>query len=102
MTNINPWKYAQADTDVEKNPYLNPKKPATAPTQSPAPTVTSLDDFLIFKNIVCVGADNNILEQYPELKVRKDIFRDQNGGRVNHTPYDWIVDCERNGLFLPS
>ncbi|MEK6899833.1 MAG: hypothetical protein AABX05_01790, partial [Nanoarchaeota archaeon] len=102
MTTINLWKYAQADIDVENNPYLNPEKPAPAPTQSPAPIVTSLDDFLIFKNIVCVDANNTIIEQYPELKVRKDIFRDQNGGQVNHSPYDWIVDCERNGLFLPS
>ena len=43
-----------------------------------------------------------MLEHHPELRVRKNIFRDQNNAQVNHTPYDWIVHCEQNGLFLPS
>ena len=110
MTSKNPWRYVQVDeVDVEKNPYLNPPQKPTAPTPSahnaePAVpvTVTNLDDFLVLQNLACVDANGNIFEQYPELRVRKNIFRDQNNAQVNHTPYDWIVHCEQNGLFLAS
>ncbi len=108
MTTTNPWKYVQVDIDIENNPYLNPSPKPTpaspaADANNAAPvTVTNLDDFLVLHNISSVDADGTIFEQYPKLRVRKDIFRDQNGGQVNHTPYDWIVHCEQNGLFLPS
>ena len=109
MTTKNPWKYAQVDeVDVHSNPYLNPlpkptpASPAADANNAAPVTVTNLSDFLILQNLVCRDADGTIFEQYPELRVRKDIFRDQNRGQVNHTPYDWIVHCEQNGLFLPS
>src|SRR3989344_9342690 len=113
MNNTNPWKHVRIDEiDVESNPYLNPPaKPATPtpPTPpannagaTPPVTVTNLDDFLVLENLSCVDANGNIFEQYPELRVRKDIFRDQNRGQVNFTPYQAIVYSESKGLFLPS
>ncbi len=110
MTSNNPWKYVQVDeADLKDNPYLNPPQRPTLPTPpannaEPAipVTVTTLDDFLVLQNLFCVDADGTIFEQYPELRVQKDIFRDQNRKQVNHTPYDWAVHCEQNGLFLPS
>ncbi len=112
MSNTNPWKYVEIDEgDLETNPYLNPPpKPATptpsTPTNNagaaPPVTVTNVNDFLVLENLVCVDANGNIFEQYPELRVRKDIYRDQNSGQVNFTPYNAAVHCEKNGLFLPS
>ena len=112
MTTKNPWKYAQVDeVDVHSNPYLNPSpKPAdplpdtsAAGNANASPvTVASAADFLVLQGITCIDANNNVLEHHPELRVRKNIFRDQNNAQVNHTPYDWIVHCEQNGLFLAS
>jgi len=105
MSNTNPWKHVKIDEiDVNSNPYLNPPpKPTPVPTPAAAPvTVTKLDDFLVLENLVCVDANDNIFEQYPELRVRKDIFRDQNRGQINFTAYNAAVHCEKNGLFLPS
>ena len=94
MTSNNPWKYVQVDeADLKDNPYLNPPQRPTLPTPpannaEPAipVTVTTLDDFLVLQNLFCVDADGTIFEQYPELRVQKDIFRDQNRKQVNHTP----------------
>src|SRR3989344_4391601 len=113
MSNTNPWKHVKIDEmDVESKPYLNPPPkpttqtppipPANNASAAPPVTVTNLDDFLVLENLVCVDANGNIFEQYPELLVRKDIFRDQNRGQVNFTPYNAAVHCEKNGLFSPS
>src|SRR3989344_5184125 len=113
MSNTNPWKHVKADiTGLEDNPYLNPRKAAaqpapsvdaSEPTGTIAPTViTSVADFLLLENIICVDSNNNPFEQYDKLQVRKDIFRDQNRGQVNFTPYHEAVHCEKNGLFSPS
>ncbi|MEK6809551.1 MAG: hypothetical protein AABY40_02670 [Nanoarchaeota archaeon] len=105
----NPWKYVQVDADgLENNPYLNPPpKPALPipPAHNAEPatpvTVTTLDDFLILQNLTCVDADGRVFEQYPELLVRKDIFRN-GASQINFTPYQAIVHCQGQGLFLPS
>src|SRR3989344_6768906 len=113
MSNTNPWKHVKADiTGLEDNPYLNPRKAAaqpapsvdaSEPTGTIAPTViTSAADFLLLENIICVDSNNNPFEKYDKLQVRKDIFREANGGQVNLTPYNAAVRCQQNGLFLPS
>ena len=113
MSNSNPWKHVKADiAGLEDNPYLNPRKAAaqpapsvdaSEPTGTIAPTViTSVADFLLLENIICVDSNNNPFEQYDKLQVRKDIFREANGGQVNLTPYNAAVRCQQNGLFLPS
>ncbi len=113
MSNTNPWKHVKADiTGLEDNPYLNPRKAAaqpapsvdaSEPTGTIAPTViTSAADFLLLENIICVDSNNKPFEQYDKLQVRKDIFREANGGQVNLTPYNAAVRCQQNGLFLPS
>lgn len=62
----------------------------------------SLDDFLIFRNISCVDADDTVFEHYPELYVRKDVLHDVKGGQEINGHYRALVHCEENGLFLPS
>src|SRR3989344_3224274 len=110
---LNPWRYVQVDAEgLENNPYLNPRTPAQtkpstgATTVPPTPatpvTVTNSGDVMLLHNLSCVDANGNIFEQYPELRVRKDILRDQNRGQVNFTPYQAIVYSESKGLFLPS
>ncbi|MEA3378867.1 MAG: hypothetical protein U9Q69_04475, partial [Nanoarchaeota archaeon] len=78
MTNDNPWKYVQVDPDtVKDNPYLNPKKEEEVEptvTQGPSPSsvkVFSKDDFLVLEDIVCVGADGKVFEEYDKLRIKK-------------------------------
>ncbi|MEK6899832.1 MAG: hypothetical protein AABX05_01785 [Nanoarchaeota archaeon] len=109
MSSTNLWKYAQADIDVKNNPYLNPSlKPAPEPAPSadavaasPQVTVSTVGDFLHLGNISCVDADGNTFEQYNNLAVSKDIFR--NGqAYITLTPYQAVVHSQGKGLFLPS
>ncbi len=112
MSNTNPWKYVEIDEgELKTNPYLNPpQRMAPTPATSPVPsvdtvapvTVANLNDFLVLYNLSCVDADGNTFESYPELRVKKDIFRDSARQQVNRKPYDAAVHCEKNGLFLPS
>lgn len=111
MSNGNPWKYVEVDiAGLEDNPYLNPRKAAAQPavdTSEPTGTIfptviTNAADFLLLENITCVDSNNNPFEQYDTLQVRKDIFREANGGQVNLIPYNANVRCQQNGLFLPS
>ena len=69
---------------------------------SPSPTVTSIDDFIVLKDIRCVGADGNVFEQYDELHIAKDVVRQADGTHQSFTPYQAIVYFEQKGLFLPS
>ena len=71
-----------------------------APT-SPV-TVTSIDDFVVLKDIRCVDADGNVFEQYDELHIAKDVVRQADGTHQSFTPYQAIVYFEQKGLFLPS
>ena len=59
-------------------------------------------DLLKLENIVCRDAKGNVFEQYDELYLAKDIFREQNGVRKLFTPYQAIAYSEEQGLFLPS
>ena len=79
------------------NPYIDP--PAAS---KKGKKIKSLDDFLVLNDIKCVDADDNVFEQYDTLAVRKDIFRNADGKSVNFNPYQAVVHCEENGLFLPS
>ncbi|HLC78059.1 MAG TPA: hypothetical protein VJH92_02965, partial [Candidatus Nanoarchaeia archaeon] len=80
------------------NPYIDP--PA-APKKIKS-KIKSLDNFLVLENIVCVDADGKEFEKYDHIYVRKDIFRDAQGKSVNFNPYQAVVHCEENNLFLPS
>lgn len=112
MSNSNPWKYVEIDEgELKTNPYLNPPARATpTPATPPAPStdtaapviVSNLSDFLVLQNLNCVDAAGNIFESYPELRVKKDIFRDGTRQKINFTPYNAAAHCEKNGLFLPS
>ncbi len=112
MKDTNPWKYVQIDLEeLKDNPYLHPQSnpsspiPTTLPATSPAPatpSVTSSLDYLILHDISCVDANGTIFEHYDELKIAKDIFRDQQNQQLTFTPYNAVVHCEQNGLFLPS
>ncbi len=106
----NPWKYVQADADgLENNPYLNPsRKPTAEPAPSPnavaaSPpvTVSTVGNFMHLDNIFCVDADGKVFEHYADLAVSKDIFRN-GASQINFTPYQAIVHCQGQGLFLPS
>ncbi len=115
MSNNNPWRYVQVDEDgLKDNPYLNPSARSTAGTTTPAPnietavaaastpvTISNAGNFLQLGNISCVGADGKEFEQYNSLAVRKDIFRN-GSSQINFTPYQAIVHCEGQNLFLPS
>ena len=72
------------------------------PLPSDLPTVTSIDNFIVLKDIRCVDADGNVFEQYDELHIAKDIVRQANGTYQSFTPYQAIVYFEQKGLFLPS
>ncbi|MDP3698061.1 MAG: hypothetical protein Q8R47_00590 [Nanoarchaeota archaeon] len=64
--------------------------------------VSVTDNFIELGDIACVDADNNVFEHYDNLAIRKDIFRNPQGQPINFTPYNGVVHCEQNGLFLPS
>lgn len=113
MSNNNPWRYVQVDEDgLRDNPYLNPPARSTAGTTTPPlevavaaasipVTISNAGNFLQLGNISCVDADGKEFEQYNSLAVRKDIFRN-GSGQINFTPYQAIVHCQGQGLFLPS
>lgn len=79
----------------------NSPPPSPLPKGAPASAVIA-GDYILLRNLRCVGSDNVVFEQYPELRVRKDIVRDTNGSQINHTPYAWIAYFEGKGEFLPS
>ena len=64
----------------------NPPPPPPPPNGAVASAVIA-GDYIILRNLRCVGSDNVVFEQYPELCVRKDIVRNAQGGQVNHPPY---------------
>ncbi len=113
MSNNNPWRYVQVDEDgLKDNPYLNPSSKPAVETATPTidtaiaaasipVTVSNAGNFLQLGNISCVDADGKEFEQYNSLAVRKDIFRN-GSGQINFTPYQAIVHCQGQGLFLPS
>ena len=67
-----------------------------------APLNDDAGDFLKLENIVCRDAKGNVFEQYDEIYLAKDIFREQNGEGKLFTPYQAIAYSEQQGLFLPS
>ena len=83
------------------NPYIDPPA-APKKGKKIKSKIKSLDDFLVLENIVCVDADGKEFEKYDHIYVRKDIFRDAQGKSVNFNPYQAVVHCEENNLFLPS
>ena len=85
--------YAEHPEELNDKPKLE---------DSPSPTVTSIDDFIVLKDIRCVGADGNVFEQYDELHIAKDVVRQADGTHQSFTPYQAIVYFEQKGLFLPS
>ena len=68
----------------------------------PPATATAVGDFLRLENIVCTDADDQVFEQYPELYVRKDVFKDAAGNIVYSTAYDGAAHAEQQGCFAPS
>ena len=78
------------------------KEEAAPSPKSPQVSVQDAGDFLKLENIVCTGADGKPFEQYDELYIAKDIFREQNGWIKSFTPYQAIAHSEQHGLFLPS
>ena len=106
MTKTDIWRHVEVDkAGLENNPYLNPKPqlPIATPSSSTPPSpIQSLDNYLVLNNISCVDADGNIFEEYPELRVQKDIFRHARGEQVTFNLYNAVIHCEQRGLFLPS
>ena len=110
MTTTNPWKHVEVDAEgLQDNHYLNPsRKPASEPAPSPNAaaaslpvTVSNASNFLPLGAISCVDADGKVSEQYANLAVSKDIFRN-GASQINFTPYQAIVYCEGKGLFSPN
>jgi len=62
---------------------------------------SSLTDVLELHDIECVDVGGRVFEQYDQLFIRKDIFRER-GKQKNFTSYQAAVHCEQKGLFLPS
>ncbi len=82
-------------------PVPEPAVPPVSPPPNPT-IVSAAGDYLKLENIVCTDADGKVFESYPELYVAKDIFRNPKKEQLNFTPYNAVVHCEQNGLFLPS
>ncbi len=59
------------------------------------------ENFLVFENIVCYDAVGNVTEQYPSLRVRKQVYRDSKDRIISKTPYKAIVHAEEQGDFNP-
>ncbi len=59
-------------------------------------------DHLVFENIVCHDADGAPTEQYPSLRVMRNVYRDANGKMTFMKPYEAIVHAQEQGDFNPS
>ena len=67
--------------------------------------VQDAGDYVIVRDIKCVGADGDVFEYHKELWVPKDVERDEdNKLRWFFSPYEAIVHFEKkaNDWFLPS
>jgi len=84
-------------------PKDEPEKDEDQDSLPPAvPDVTSIDNFIVLKNIRCVDADGRVFEEYPELYVAKDIIRRADVTHEYFNPYQAAEYFEQKGLFLPS
>ena len=59
-------------------------------------------DYLVLKDISCVGSDGKVFEHYDELRVAKDIARNTDGSQMNFTLYNAAAYFEKQGSFLHS
>lgn len=66
-------------------------------------------DYIILSDIVCTDADGRVFEMYDQIAVATDVFRrteNYDGKQIKKhlllTPYQAVVHCQQNGLFLPS
>ena len=58
--------------------------------------------YLVLQDISCCDADGIVFENYSEIHVAKDIFRNDKGEQFRKNPYGHAVFAEEQGLFLPS
>ncbi len=59
------------------------------------------EDYLVFENIKCYDADGRVTEQYPSLRVRKQVYHYNKGGIIYRRPYQAIIHAEKQGDFNP-
>ncbi len=84
----------------EPSRIVSPNPPAEPP--EPARVLIVPGSYLRLENIVCVDADGNVFEQYPELEVRTDVFKDEEDNILFFTPYNAARSAEEQGCFNPS
>ncbi len=84
-------------------------KESRAPRRVPLPGPTSpvqIRDFdknyLVFENIVCYDAVGKETERYPQLRVRRNVYRGEDEKIISLKPYEAIVHAEEQGDFNPS
>ncbi len=70
--------------------------------KAPAIVTSSKKNFIEIPEIVCHDADGNIIEEYRDLYVMKDVFRDGAGNIIFLNPYKATRHCENEQLYNPS
>ena len=83
------------DGEIQEEQQLSVKKDLSP--------VEDAGDYVIVRDISCIGADGNVFEQYDELWVPKDVELD-NGAPAGFSAYKGITHFEAKGddWFLPS
>ena len=83
-----------------KEPSAEPKKKDSEENKNLG--VKDSADYLVLQGVSCQDYKGNIFEEYSEIHVAKDIFRNDKGEQLRKNPYDHVVYAEEQGLFLPS